>query len=751
MQRRSFTLAATTALAALAAPGFAGASGDAATPTGPVKIVVGFAPGGGTDVLARVIGQKLGVMWNTTVIVENRAGATGVIAADYVTKQPPDGTTLLMAHVNSHAIAPALLQGVRYDPRKDFTPLTLVGVTPNMLTCRPEQKVRTLADIVALCRQRPGRVSFGSSGIGSAQHLAFEMFKLQAKVDAVHVPYKGSSALIVDLLGGQIDYAFDTMTAAARHQPGDGRAVCLHVAGRPGRGRHQDRTAQDRRPDPRLDGVQDEGPDSLGFLNMNRNKRSVVLDLKSAAGRSVLLRLVKEADILIENYRPGAMKKLGLGYEVLKDVNPRLVYTSISGFGQTGPWANRPGFDLMAQAMSGVMSVTGYPNSPPVKAGVPVADIGCALFAIYATLAAYIGAKSSGQGQHVDAALFDSAMAFSVWDTCDWWGTGKPPEPLGTANKMTAPYQAMACADGYFVMGANNQKLWVQLCQLMQREDLLSNPLFHHHRAAAGQPAGAAGRTGAHLQAEAQGLLGQHAAGQRHPGRPHPHLPRGVRQRARQGAQHAHGDRPPDRGQGAQHRLRGEAVGHAAAGAPPSAAAGRAHPRGAGRTGHRRGRARAPDGVGSVRVMNDGAVHLRIEGAHRVRHLRPPAGAQRHDLGDVRVAGRHLRAPEGRPPCAWCASAAPAARPSWPAPTSRSSSTSRRRRRRRLRKAHRRLRRPARVAAHAHGRRAGGLDHRRRPGHRHRLRLPHRHARHQARRADRAHAGQLTSTVRRLV
>jgi tripartite-type tricarboxylate transporter receptor subunit TctC len=159
MQRRSFTLAATTALAALAAPGFAGASGDAATPTGPVKIVVGFAPGGGTDVLARVIGQKLGVMWNTTVIVENRAGATGVIAADYVTKQPPDGTTLLMAHVNSHAIAPALLQGVRYDPRKDFTPLTLVGVTPNMLTCRPEQKVRTLADIVALCRQRPGRVS----------------------------------------------------------------------------------------------------------------------------------------------------------------------------------------------------------------------------------------------------------------------------------------------------------------------------------------------------------------------------------------------------------------------------------------------------------------------------------------------------------------------------------------------------------------------------------------------------------------
>jgi len=113
-----------------------------------------------------------------------------------------------------------------------------------------------------------------------------------------------------------------------------------------------------------------------------------------------------------------------------------------------------------------------------VKAGVPVADIGCALFAIYATLAAYIGAKNTGQGQYVDAALFDTAMAFSVWDTCDWWGTGKPPQPLGTSNKMTAPYQAMACADGHFVMGANNQKLWVQLCKLMRREELVEDPRF---------------------------------------------------------------------------------------------------------------------------------------------------------------------------------------------------------------------------------------------------------------------------------
>ena len=225
-------------------------------------------------------------------------------------------------------------------------------------------------------------------------------------------------------------------------------------------------------------GFRMKGDDSLGFLNMNRNKRSVTLNLKSEAGREVLLRLAKDADILVENYRPGAMKRLGLGYNVLKEVNPRLVYTSISGFGQTGPWADRPGFDLMAQAMSGVMSVTGYPGGKPVKAGVPVADIGCALFAVYGTLSAYIGAKASGQGQHVDAALFDAAMSFSVWDICDYWGTGVEPQPLGTANKMTAPYQAMACSDGYFVMGANNQKLWHKLCALLERTELLDDPRF---------------------------------------------------------------------------------------------------------------------------------------------------------------------------------------------------------------------------------------------------------------------------------
>jgi crotonobetainyl-CoA:carnitine CoA-transferase CaiB-like acyl-CoA transferase len=225
-------------------------------------------------------------------------------------------------------------------------------------------------------------------------------------------------------------------------------------------------------------GFKMKGPDSMGFLNMNRNKRSVTLDLKTEAGREAFYKLVETADILVENYRPGVVKKLGVDYETLKTINPGLIYASISGFGQTGPWADRPGFDLMAQAMSGVMSVTGHPGGAPVKAGVPVADIGCALFCTYALLSAYIGRQKSGVGQYIDASLFEAALAFSIWDTSEYWGTGVMPTPVGTSNKMSAPYQAVKSKDGYFVMGATNQKLWTQLCNQLGRPDLLDDERF---------------------------------------------------------------------------------------------------------------------------------------------------------------------------------------------------------------------------------------------------------------------------------
>jgi len=214
MQRRSFIQAAGAAAAAtLGVPSVFAQD----WPSGPVRIVVGFPPGGGTDALARVVAQKLAVMWNQTVIVENKGGVAGVLAAEYVATQPADGSTLLMAHINSHALAPSLQPKLRYNVERDFVPIVLVGVTPNLLIASPTQKAVTVKDIVSLCAAEPGKVSFGSAGAGSAQHLALEMFKLQAKVDALHVPYKGSGPLLADLMGSQIQYSFETMTAATPH------------------------------------------------------------------------------------------------------------------------------------------------------------------------------------------------------------------------------------------------------------------------------------------------------------------------------------------------------------------------------------------------------------------------------------------------------------------------------------------------------------------------------------------------------
>jgi tripartite-type tricarboxylate transporter receptor subunit TctC len=222
MKRRTFVAASAASAATLAAPMIKAQT----LPNGPVRIVVGFAPGGGTDALARIVGQKLQAMWNLSVVVENKAGASGVIAADLVSKATPDGNTLLMAHINSHALAPGLMPKLGYVVERDFTPLTLVGVTPNLLIANNDLPARTVADVVAHCKAQPGKVSFGSAGQGSAQHLAMESFKLAAGVNALHIPYKGSGPMLVDLIGGQIQYSFDTMTAATPHvKSGKVRAI----------------------------------------------------------------------------------------------------------------------------------------------------------------------------------------------------------------------------------------------------------------------------------------------------------------------------------------------------------------------------------------------------------------------------------------------------------------------------------------------------------------------------------------------
>jgi len=187
---------------------------------------VGFPPGGGTDALARVVAQKLQAMWGLSIVIENKAGAAGVIAADFVSKQAPDGNTLLMAHINSHALAPAMGTRLNYDAERDFAPISMVGVTPNILICNADQPAKTVADLVELCKRQPGKISFASAGGGSAQHFALEMFKLQAGIDALHVPYKGSGPALTDLIGGQVNYCFETMTSATPHIK-SGKAIAL--------------------------------------------------------------------------------------------------------------------------------------------------------------------------------------------------------------------------------------------------------------------------------------------------------------------------------------------------------------------------------------------------------------------------------------------------------------------------------------------------------------------------------------------
>lgn len=220
------------------------------------------------------------------------------------------------------------------------------------------------------------------------------------------------------------------------------------------------------------------GEDSPGFLALNRNKRSIEIDLKNAAGLALFHDLVRTADILVENSRPGVAARLKIDYATLSAINPRLVYASISGFGQTGPWSQRPGFDLIAQAMSGIMSATGTDDGEPVKCTTPVADLGSGLFAVYGILSALLARAESGVGQYVDTSLFEAALGLSIWETTELWGTGVPPVPLGSANRMSAPYQAVRARDGYFVIGAANDRLWIRMCAALGISELADDPLF---------------------------------------------------------------------------------------------------------------------------------------------------------------------------------------------------------------------------------------------------------------------------------
>jgi crotonobetainyl-CoA:carnitine CoA-transferase CaiB-like acyl-CoA transferase len=203
--------------------------------------------------------------------------------------------------------------------------------------------------------------------------------------------------------------------------------------------------------------------ESYPFAMPNRSKRSVSVDLKDDRGRDAFLRMARGADLVIENFRPGVVKRLGIGYEAISAIRPDIIYCSISGFGQTGPYRDRPGFDIMAQGVTGLMSMTGPPGGRPAKVGIAVTDLAAGATALYSILAAELLRRQTGKGQYIDVSLVDSALAWTVWESGAYFADGEVPAQTGTRHRRSTPYQAYRTADGYVTIGANNERLWRRL------------------------------------------------------------------------------------------------------------------------------------------------------------------------------------------------------------------------------------------------------------------------------------------------
>lgn len=214
--------------AACVAAATCGSAGAQQYPAKSIRMVVGFAPGGGTDLVARIIGQKMNEAWGQAVLVDNRAGATGTIGADLVAKAPADGYTLLMGHVNSHGIAPSIFRKLPYDAERDFAMVAYVGYVPNVLVIHPSLPAKSVKELIAIAKAQPGTINYASSGVGSTQHLAGELFTLLTGTKIIHVPYKGSGPAVVDLLAGHVSMNFDTMPPVLPHiKSGRMRALAL--------------------------------------------------------------------------------------------------------------------------------------------------------------------------------------------------------------------------------------------------------------------------------------------------------------------------------------------------------------------------------------------------------------------------------------------------------------------------------------------------------------------------------------------
>jgi crotonobetainyl-CoA:carnitine CoA-transferase CaiB-like acyl-CoA transferase len=219
--------------------------------------------------------------------------------------------------------------------------------------------------------------------------------------------------------------------------------------------------------------------ESYCFAQVNRNKRGVALDLKNPAGRKALLTIAARSDIVVENFRPGTTRRLGCDYDAVRAVSPDVIYCSISGFGQTGPYAERPAYDIIAQGIGGFLSMTGQPGGPPAKVGIALNDVAGGATAVQAILAAYIARLRGAGGQYIDTSLVESGVAWTVWEAAAYFGSGEVAAPAGTRHRRSAPYQAYRTKDGYITVGANTERMWQALCAVvLNRPDWVSRPEY---------------------------------------------------------------------------------------------------------------------------------------------------------------------------------------------------------------------------------------------------------------------------------
>jgi crotonobetainyl-CoA:carnitine CoA-transferase CaiB-like acyl-CoA transferase len=219
--------------------------------------------------------------------------------------------------------------------------------------------------------------------------------------------------------------------------------------------------------------------ESYPFGMPNRSKRSLALDLKSPTGRDLFLRLAAESDLIIENFRPGVVRRLGIDYDAVRAARPDILYCSISGFGQTGPYRDRPGFDIMAQGVTGLLRMTGQPDGRPAKVGIAINDIAAGSTAIYSIMAAQMVRERTGEGQYIDISLVDAGLAWTLWEAGAYFGSGEVPAAAGTRHRRSTPYQAYRTSDGFVTIGANNDKLWKRFAEdIVQRPEWLTDPRF---------------------------------------------------------------------------------------------------------------------------------------------------------------------------------------------------------------------------------------------------------------------------------